>query len=699
MNVSDQKKYYCPMHAEIVRRETGSCPLCGSVLEPIDRKKAPSSGERLQWKRRFITALIISLPLFLFHFIDGIKPFEPELQLLVSTFVVFVPGFAILRKGLASFARLALNSFTLASVAILLAYGFSIYRIVSINFLSANGPVDYLSGLYFEPCAWIVTLLLFGCYLRACAFDRTLKELAVLKELEPKTAHLILEKGEERRIAIEDLKPGDFLRVKQNEIVPADGIISEGQSWVNESLITGESLPVYKRAKDRVLQGSLNGNGSFVMVAEKVGEGTLLHRLIGVITKARMTKAPLQDKVERSLAISILCILLISLLTLLTWIYFDYSLSIAVGHAVALLVGVSPEALLLSVPMAMIVGLGVGARNGILIRDAAALEYMEKVDTLVVDKTGVLTEGKPLLTKIVPKFPFSEAEVLSWAASVEQAASHPLAQAVVTGAKLKQLFLRKVSNAQIVEGKGVVARVEGTRVAVGNGKFLEDLAIEEGGFRQEAEKLQKEGFTVSYVALEDRVIGLLAVSDPLNYSAERSLQQLHREKLKIVMATGDSKEAAAAVAKRLKVDRIVAELLTQDKMALVQKLQQEGSLVAMAGDGLIDAPALAQADVGIALSSGAEPEIHNASITILRGDLRGVVKARRLSEIVMFNVRQNIGLSLIYNLIAIPFAGGALFEATGINITPLGACIFMSAATVLVAANSLRMRKIILYQD
>jgi Cu+-exporting ATPase len=695
-------RYFCPMHTQVRQMAAGSCSICGMALEP-NIEESDDRSEKLsnRLKQRLILALALSLPIALVQFFPhlGMARYAPWIELFFAGFVLIGPGAILLKQGWSTVRLAKIHLFSLASLGILLAYLFSAYKVVSDQLFPANEVVGHLSGYFFEPTVWIIDLLLAGLYAHSLVEEKILDEVEQLRGQMPATAHLILERGEERKIAIDDLKRGDLIRVNPNENVPADGLITEGQSWLNEMMITGENLPVYKRSRDRVLAGSVNGNSPFVFVVERVADDTLLSQVIQVIARAQMSKAPLQESIDRFLAFFIPGVILFALLSGMLLSLWGEPLSMAIGRMVSILIVASPAAFAVALPMAMVVGFGVAARHGILVREASALEKMHLVDTLVVDKTGVLTEGKPLLTKIFAQYPFSETEVLRWGASVESCCDHPLGQAVVSGAALKQVPLMKASHVQTIEGKGVIARIDGSRVAVGNIKLLEDLGVDPAKLKDEAEDWQKEGLTVSYVVMEDRVAGLIAISDTLRYTSERTVQELHREGLSVVMATGDSKEAAQAVAKRLKLDRVEAEMLTQDKMALVQRLQAENREVAMAGDGVIDAPALAQADVGIALNTAIDFEGHRSSILILKGDLRGVVRIRNLSQQIMGSVKQTLKILAFYNIVMIPLASGLLHSVIPLEISPFAAAVTLSLINLFAVGNALRIRKVVLYQD
>jgi Cu+-exporting ATPase len=701
--MSKNATYYCPMHLEVTAQNPGDCAICGMSLEPLVLNKPPEDEEikGLKWRALFAAALTIPIAC-LHNFPDVIQNTLSLqtlliLEVLVSTLVVFVAGWPLLSKGVRSFIYRKLNMYSLISLGILTAYFYSLYRMIS-PYVHHQPFADALFyELYFEPSSVITTLILIGQWIEAKALKKTSQQIERLMQLAPSVAHLNLPSGEERKIAVENIKNGDLLSIKPGAKIPADGVVKEGQSWVNESMITGEGIPVFKRPNSIVLTGTLNGNNTFSMVAEKTGEDTVLAGMIQVIATASLSQAPIQKRADKIAAYFIPTVIVIALATAILWTVIGNSFPQGVMHAIAVLIIACPSAFILSAPMSMAVGIGLGASRGILIKDAEALEKMEKVTTLIIDKTGTLTEGKPMLTKIFARFPFSEPEVLKFAACVEQNTDHPLGLSIVMGAKLKQIPLLKADNFQNIEGKGVIADVDGSRIAVGNAQLLTDLLVDPSSLVQQAMQWQKEGLTVSFVSLEYRAIGLIAVADPIKFTAERALQQLNREHIKVIMATGDSTEAALAAAKRLHIDEVHAGALPQDKMALVQKLQKEGKIVAMAGDGITDAPALSQADVGIAMTRGSDSTIYNSNITLMKGDLCGVVRARGLSRITMKNVQQNLFLAFLYNILAIPLASGLFYAFPRLGMTPVIACIAMVLSSLLIIANSLRLKKQILY--
>lgn len=689
MNHPKTSSYFCPMHPEITSAHPGDCPVCGMSLEPSFPPSEIKSEEPGGLRWRVILALLLTIPMMLIHLTPfglldiTVKPNGVFVELVLATLVVFVAGYPLLIKGFQSFKTMQLNMFSLITLGILAAYFYSFFNVLF---------TKSFSDIYFEPSAVITTLVLTGQWIEAKALKKTGQEIQSLVKLQPQIAHLILPGGEERKIAIEDVKKGDLLRIKPGEKVPVDGTVKEGQSFVNESMLTGEPIPVFKRPEINVLAGTLNGNNSFTMIAKKVGDDTVLASIIQLVQEARSSKAPIQKLVDKVAAYFTPLVILLSLLTFFGWHFTGAPFSVSIAYAISILIIACPCALGLATPMSMTVGMGLGASQGILIRDASALEELEKVDALIIDKTGTLTEGKPLLAKIFAKFPFSESEVLKFAASVEQSSSHPVAESIVSGAKLKHIPIPHAINFQNIEGKGVIADSEGSKVAVGNAALLIDLGIDPSPLASQAIEWQKEGLTVSFVTLENHLIGLIAVADSIKFTAERTLSNLMRNKIQIIMATGDSQEAAISIAKRLKIDEFHAGFLPQDKLALVQNLQKKGKIVAMAGDGVNDAAAIAGANVGISMSTGSEAAIYNSSITLMKGDLRGVEKARELSKATMQNVKQNLFFAFLYNILAIPLAAGLFYPFFHVSLTPMVASIAMTLSSLSVILNALRLR-------
>lgn len=700
-NPNKTSTYYCPMHNDVTSSSLGECPICGISLEPLGINKSLGEDDNFGLKWRAALACFLTFPAVILHLFPTkmetifFLPLLFVLDFLIATIVMLIAGWPILVKGIQSFMTGRLNMFSLVAPAVLIAYFYSVFKFLS-NYLFNTSLSEM--DTYFEPSAVITTLVLLGQYVEAQAIKKTTRQIENLTMLAPYAANLLLPNGDVRKITTEDIKRGDLIRVGPGEKIPVDGDIKEGQSWVNEANITGETLPVFMRPDSRVLAGTLNGNSAFTMVAKKVGDETVLAGMIQLLASARLSRTLIQKNSDRITSYFIPSVLLIALFTGLFWTFFGPGLSEGIMHAISVLIIASPSALLIAAPLSFAVGMGLGASRGILVKETSALENMEKVTTLILDKTGTLTEGKPMLTKIFARFPFSENEVLKFASSIEKFSDHPVAQSIVAGSRLKQIhLLPNATNFQNIEGKGVIADVEGSRVAVGNSGLLLDLSIDPSALSAQAIQWQKEGLTVSFVALESRAIGLIAVADPIKFTAERAIQQLKREKIKIVMATGEAKEAATAVAKRLNIDEVYSDCLPQDKMSIVQNLQSKGEIVAMAGDGVNDAPAIDQADVGIALSSEIDPSLYNSGITLMKGDLCGVVRARILSKLTVKTAKENLFFALVYNVIAIPLAVGAFHFLFPLHLTPIIACIAMILSSLAIIANSLRLNGHILY--
>ena len=702
MNKSDKPStYFCPMHHDVTSSNIGECPICGISLEPIDVHKPLGKEENTGLKWRVALACFLTFPSLILHifpakFVTSFSfTFLNVFDFLIASIVVLFAGWPLLFKGVQSFAKGRLNMFSLIAPAVLIAYFYSAVRFVSSYlFNTALTEID----IYFEPSAVMTTLVLIGQFLEAHALKKTSKEIESLSEMAPFAVNLLLSSGDVRKITTEDIKKGDLIRVGPGEKIPVDGDVKEGQSWVNEAKITGETLPVFMRPGSQVLAGTVNGNSSFTMIAKMVGDETVLAKMIKLLATSCLSRTSIQKKVDYMTCYFISTVLVIAFLTAIIWTFFGPGLSAGIMHGISVLIIASPSALMLSAPLSFVVGIGFGANRGILVKEAASLENMEKTTTLILDKTGTLTDGKPMLTKVFASFPFSENEVLKFAASIENLSDHPVAQSIVAGSKLKQIHLfPNTKNFQSIEGKGVIAEVDGSKVAVGNAGLLVDLSINPSPLIPQAIEWQKEGLTVSFVGLESRPIGLIAVADPIKFTAERAIHQLKRENIKIVIASGDAREVVSAVAKRLNIDEIYSDCLPQDKMAIVQNLQSKGEIVAMAGEGLSDAQGIAQANVGIAMSSGIDPLTENAGITLIKGDLCGIVRARMLSNLTVKTAKENLFLALVYNAIAIPFAAGIFYFLFPINLTPVIACIAMTMSSLVIIANSLKINYHTLY--
>ncbi|HZI08503.1 MAG TPA: copper-translocating P-type ATPase, partial [Archangium sp.] len=616
-------------------------------------------------------------------------------QLVLATPVVLWGGWPFFERGWASVRNRHLNMFTLIAIGTGAAYLFSIVATVAPGLLphafTGHGGA---APVYYEAAATMVTLVLLGQVLELRARRATSGALRALLSLAPAVARRIREDGREEDVSLEQVKAGDSLRVRPGEKVPVDGVVLEGGSAVDESMVTGESIPVEKVPGARVTGGTVNGTGSLVMKAERVGRDTLLSRIVQRVSEAQRSRAPIQRLVDKVAAVFVPAVIAVSVLTFLVWAFVgpEPRLAYALVNAVAVLIIACPCALGLATPMSVVVGTGKGAGVGVLIRDAEALELLEKVDTLVVDKTGTLTEGKPKLVSVVAAEGMDEARLLHLAASLERASEHPLAAAVVAGAEARGAVLTAARDFRSVTGKGVTGRVGGSEVALGNVALLESLGVDAGALRPRAEALRREGQTVMYVAVEGRPAGLLGVADPIKATTAEALATLHREGVRVVMLTGDSRTTAEAVARQLGIDEVVAEVLPEGKGDVVKRLQAGGRTVAMAGDGVNDAPALAQADVGIAMGTGTDIAMESASVTLVKGDLRGIARARKLSRGTLRNIRQNLFFAFVYNTLGVPIAAGVLYPFFGWLLSPMLAAAAMSLSSVSVIGNALRLR-------
>jgi len=701
--------YTCPMHPEIRRNGPGSCPICGMALEPL----APAPGgeeeesaELHSMRRRFWACAALSLPLLLFGMSDLLPAassparFLPTgsltwVQLLLATPVVLWGGWPFFQRGWASLVNRSLNMFTLISLGTGVAYLESLIatlapRLFPASFRGHGGEVP----VYFEAAAVITTLVLLGQVLELRARGRTSGAIRALLNLAPPTA-LRVSAGGEVEIPLDQVRAGDRLRVRPGDKVPVDGVVLEGGSAVDESMISGEPIPVEKRPGDKVTGGTVNGTGGFVLEAQRVGSDTLLAQIVRMVGEAQRSRAPIQRLADRVAGWFVPVVVLIAAATFLVWWAFglEPSLVYALVNAVAVLIIACPCALGLATPMSIMVGTGLGAQNGVLIKNAEALERFERVDTLIVDKTGTLTEGKPRLMDVVAAEGVDEGELLRLAASLERASEHPLAAAIVAGAEARGLQAAEPRDFESRTGKGVLGTIDGRQVALGNRALLSELKIEVATWEERAEALRVAGKTVMFVVLDGKVAGLLAVADPIKESTPEAMEQLRGEGLRILLVTGDNRTTAQAVAGTLDIQEVEAEVLPEAKGAIVERLQKEGRVVAMAGDGVNDAPALARADVGVAMGSGTDVAIESAGITLLRGDLRGIVRARRLSHATMRNIRQNLFFAFVYNVLGVPIAAGALYPAFGLLLSPMIASAAMSLSSVSVIANALRLRR------
>ena len=699
------------MHPQIVRDEPGSCPICGMALEPMTvmADEGPDP-ELISMTRRFWIGLALTAPLLVFM-IGDMLPGEPLrrlipgraaawLQLVLATPVVLWAGWPFFVRGWASIVNRSLNMFTLIALGTGTAYLYSVVGTVAPaifpnSFRTHGGEV----GVYFEAAAVITVLVLLGQVLELRARSQTSSAIKALLNLAPPTARRIRPDGAEEDVPLEAVQVGDQLRVRPGERIPVDGVVVEGTSAVDESMVTGEPIPVEKTPGSRVTGGTVNGRGAFVMRADRVGSETLLARIVQMVSEAQRTRAPIQRLADQVSAWFVPAVVVIAVLTFVGWSLWGPEPRLAYGlvNAVAVLIIACPCALGLATPMSIMVGTGRGALAGVLIKKAEALEVMEKVDTLIVDKTGTLTEGKPRLTTVKPAQGNDEESVVRLAASLERASEHPLASAILIGAAERGVKLSAVEDFRSEIGKGVVGRVEGHSIALGNHRLLQDFGVTIDTFMlAEAERLRGDGETVMFVAVDGRLVGLIGVADPIKPSTPDALRMLRERGLRVVMVTGDSRRTAEAVARKLGIEHIEAEVLPDQKRSVVLAMQTEGRRVAMAGDGVNDAPALAQADVGLAMGTGTDVAIESADITLVKGDLRGIVRARNLSRATMRNIRQNLFFAFVYNALGVPIAAGVLYPVAGVLLSPIIASAAMTFSSVSVIANALRLRRVVL---
>jgi Cu+-exporting ATPase len=704
-----QTEYVCPMHPEVVRTQPGTCPKCGMALElrTVTANGGEENAEYVNMRRRFVVGSVLTVPLVLIamrELIPGGRLLESFsgpgtlmwLELILATPVVLWAGWPFFVRGVQSVANRSLNMFTLIALGVSVAY---IYSLVAVFFpglfpASMRTAEGMVPG-YFEAAAVIVTLILLGQVLELRARSRTGAAIKALLGLAPKTARKVLDDGKESDIPLEHVQVGDRLRIRPGEKVPVDGVVLEGASSIDESMISGEPIPVEKHAGDKVVGATVNATGTLVMKAEKVGSETLLARIVQMVAEAQRSRAPIQKLADVVSGYFVPVVIAVAVISFLVWYFVgpEPRLAYALITAVSVLIIACPCALGLATPMSIMVATGKGATMGVLFKNAEAIETLRKVDTLVVDKTGTLTEGKPKVTRVVTVAGIDEATLLRLAASVEKGSEHPLASAIVAGALERGAGTGEVAEFASHTGKGVSGTVAGRSVLLGNRKLLEQFQVAPGGLAEQAEVLRAEGQTVMFVAVDGKAAGLLVVSDPIKETTPEAIRQLHDEGIRIVMLTGDNRVTAEAVAKKLGLDDVVAEVLPDEKAAAVKKLQEAGRFVAMAGDGINDAPALAQAQVGIAMGTGTDVAMESAGVTLVKGDLRGIIRARRLSRATLANIKQNLFFAFVYNVLGVPVAAGVLYPFFGLLLSPIIAAAAMSFSSVSVVGNALRLRR------
>ena len=697
----------CPMHPEVRQDHAGACPICGMALEPeLVSADTGASAEYLDMLRRFWVALALALPVFLLEMGGHVVPtirhlLAPEIshgvQAVLATPVVLWAGGPFFARAWVSIRTRHLNMFTLVAMGTGVSWGYSMVALLMPNAFPAEfrDPMGMVA-VYFEAAAVITVLVLLGQVLELRARDHTSGAIRALLNLAPKTARRVKPDGTEDEVALDVVLVGDALRVRPGESVPVDGVVVEGRSSLDEAMVTGESMPVTKTAGDSVIGGTLNQTGALLIRAEKVGRDTMLARIVQMTANAQRSRAPIQRLADSVAGWFVPAVLAIALMAFAAWGVWGPAPRLAHGlvAAVAVLIIACPCALGLATPMSIMVGVGRGAGMGVLIKNAEALERFEKVDTLVVDKTGTLTEGHPAVTAIVPAAGLDEAAVLRLAASVESLSEHPLARAIVAAAKGRKLDIPAAQDFDSPTGKGALATVEGKRIALGNARFLAELGIDTAPLAAAADAFRRDGATAIFVGMDEVVAGVIAIADPVKPSTPEALAALRAEGIRVVMLTGDNRTTAEAVARRLGIAEVEADVLPDGKSAVIERLRREGRIVAMAGDGVNDAPALAAAEIGIAMGTGTDVAIESAGVTLLKGDLTGIVRARRLSRATMRNIRQNLFFAFIYNAAGIPIAAGALYPFTGILLSPIVAAAAMALSSVSVVSNALRLNRV-----
>ena len=706
-SLATRTQYTCPMHPDIIRDEPGECPKCGMALEPLTMTTEDEENPELaDMTRRLRLSAVVTVPLLIlamggyvglsFEWLASPKVLN-WIELVLATPVVLWGGRPFFVRGWQSVLNRSLNMFTLIALGTGVAYGFSVVATVMPGIFpsSFRGPAGEVD-IYFEAAGVIVTLILLGQVLELRARSRTGAAIKALLGLAPKTARRIEADGTEADVALERVQVGDRLRVRPGEKVPVDGVVVEGTSSVDESMLTGEPIPVEKQSGDKVIGATINGTGGIIIEANRVGTDTMLSQIVQMVAAAQRSRAPIQKLADSMAGYFVPVVVLVSIITFIVWALLGPApaMAYAIINAVAVLIIACPCALGLATPMSIMTATGKGASVGVLFKDAEAIEVMRKVDTLVVDKTGTLTEGRPRLVQAEATPEVDESTLLRLAATLERGSEHPLAEAIVAGAQDRGVTLSKAENFESITGQGVVGDIDAQHVALGNPRLLESLDIDPGAFAQRAEALRAEGQTVMFVTIDGAAAGIIGVADPVKETTPEAIKALHAEGVRIVMLTGDSETTARAVAEKLGLDEVIAGVLPDQKAATVKRLQSEGRIVGMAGDGVNDAPALAQAQVGIAMGTGTDVAMESAGVTLVKGDLRGIIRARRLSRLTMANIRQNLFFAFIYNGAGVPIAAGVLYPVFGILLSPVIAAAAMSFSSFSVVMNALRLNRV-----
>jgi Cu+-exporting ATPase len=698
--------YTCPMHPQIRRNEPGSCPLCGMALEPHGIPGAEGTSPELRdMTRRFVIGAVLAAPVFMLEMGGHLKVLNLDhnismlatmwVEFALATPVVLWCGWPFFQRAWTSILNRSPNMFTLIALGVGASYSYSLAATFAPGLFPPGLRQDGgLVPVYYEAAAVITVLVLLGQVLELRAREKTGGAIRALLKLAPKTARRIRPDGTDEEVPLDQVYVGDRLRVRPGEAVPVDGSVSEGQSSVDESMVTGESMPVEKARGAKVIGGTINGTGALAIIAEKIGEDTMLSRIVHMVAEAQRSRAPIQRLADSVSAWFVPAVMVAAIITFAAWMLWAPApaFGLAIVAAVSVLIIACPCALGLATPMSIMVGIGKGAGAGVLIKNAEALERFERVDTLVVDKTGTLTEGKPRVVAVIPAADFDESAVLSLGASLEKSSEHPLAAAILASASERRMALQEVTDFASVTGKGVTGTIGGRRVAVGNAALLRDLGVAIGVLESRADALRKDGATAMFAAVEDKPAGVIVVADPIKATALAALDSLRREGIRIVMLTGDNRSTAQAVAAKLGIMEFTAEVLPGHKNAVVRRLKAEGRIVAMAGDGVNDAPALAEADVGIAMGTGTDVAMQSAGVTLVKGDLAGIARGRALSRATMRNIRENLVLAFVYNVIGVPVAAGALYPILGLHLSPIIAAAAMSLSSVSVIGNALRLR-------